>query len=365
MFAARKSGTNNFDTLRVILAGLVVVSHAFPLGRGSNATEPLFVLTHGQSTLGELSVWGFFVISGFLITQSWLRSPSPRLYLKRRVARIYPGFVAAAVFSALVIVPIASDAGAASHISLVEFLFATLRLQSFSMPPVFTGNASPNVLNGSLWSIPFEFWCYIGVLCLGLCRILQRRYLLLAIYASVIGWHVYLDITGWRPGGKILGQIFGYPLFWATVLPFFLAGMLFQQFGGRNLLRRPFVVAAVLLLALSYCIPHGYIVTTPTCGAYALFGLAYSRGLNPLNLGRYGDFSYGVYLYAFPIEQLLVMAAGGAMAPWKLCAMAIPISVVVGALSWFLVERNFLDRSTQLKHEGRLERNRQTEVSTK
>jgi len=80
--------------------------------------------------------------------------------------------------------------------------------------------------------------------------------------------------------------------------------------------------------------------------------LAYLPSLHPLNLGRYGDFSYGTYLYAMPIQQLLVMRAHGQISPWLLFAEAAPLTILVGALSWFLVERHFLQRSSQLKHEG-------------
>jgi len=274
-------------------------------------------------------------------------------FLKRRVSRIYPAFVVTALISAFVIVPLATDTHAHTHVSLTNFFVSTLRLQMFEMPPVFTSNVSPNVLNGSLWSIPFEFWCYVGVLFLGICRLLQRRYLVLAIFFCVIAWHLYLDITGSNPGGKMLGQIFGYPVFWAVVLPFFLAGTLFQLFGARTLLNTPVAIVAVLFLIASYFVPHGIVVAMPTCGAYALLALAYAPALNPLNLGRYGDFSYGVYLYAFPLEQLLVASAGGSMSPFKLFALAALVSLIAGVLSWFLVERRFLSRPAQLKHEGK------------
>jgi peptidoglycan/LPS O-acetylase OafA/YrhL len=363
MSHAKSGSTNNFDSLRLIFAILVIVSHSFPLGRGSNADEPLFALTRGQTTLGNLSVWAFFVISGLLITQSWFRSPSPIKFLTRRVARIYPAFIVTSLLSALVIVPLAADAHRYTPVSLQSFIFNTLRLQIFEMPPVFAKNISPNVLNGSLWSIPFEFWCYLGILFLGVCRLLRRRYLVLGLLVAVVGWHLYLDITGWNPGGKILGQIFGYPVFWATVLPFFLAGTLFELFGGRNLANTRVAIAALFLVVLSYFIPHGFIVTLPTCGAYALLVLAYAPALNPLNLGRYGDFSYGVYLYAFPTEQLLVMSAGGSMSPLKLFALAAPITLVIGALSWYLVERHFLSKPAQQKHEGKLGHNIEKAVS--
>ena len=343
--------TNNFDSIRLVLAVLVILSHAFPLGRGSNATEPLFALTHGQTTIGELSVWGFFVISGFLITQSWIRSPSPISYLKRRAGRIYPGFIVLSLLSALVIVPIASSARIYPQLSVAN-IANVLRLQEFQTPPVFSKNVT-HAMNGSLWSIPYEFWCYLGVLFLGMSRLLHRRCFVIVVFFLVIALHVFMEISGWNPGGKIFAQIFGYPRFWPIVLPFFLAGMLFQLFGGRTLIRSSLIPVALIILVASYFIPHGVAIAMPICGSYLLLALAYLAALHPLNLGRYGDFSYGVYLYAFPIEQLVVMAAGGHMSPLVLFALATPITLLIGSLSWFLVERHFLSKSSQLKHEGK------------
>jgi peptidoglycan/LPS O-acetylase OafA/YrhL len=304
------------------------------------------------------------VISGFLITQSWTRSPKPLKFLKRRVARIYPGFIVAALLSALIVIPFAVDPATRHSVATGSFLLQTLRLQVFDAPPVFVHNAWPNALNGSLWSVPFEFWCYIGILLLGVARMLQRRWLVLALFLAAIAWHLYLSITGWVPGGKILGVIFGFPLFWAIVLPFFLAGSLFHLFGGAALLRKPLMIAALALLIASNFIPNALIVTLPICGAYLLLGLAYLPLLRPVNLGRFGDFSYGTYLYAFPIQQLIVKYGGGTMAPWKLFLLAAPLSVGVGALSWFLVERHFLARESVLKQVASLAQNAATVLAS-
>jgi peptidoglycan/LPS O-acetylase OafA/YrhL len=340
---------NSFDTLRLFFAVLVIFSHSYALGRGSNDTEPLFELTHGQITFGNVSVWSFFVISGFLIAQSWTRSPKPLKFLKRRVSRIYPGFIVAALLTAFVVVPFAADPVTRQPIAIGDFLLQTLRLQVFNVSPVFVHNAHSNALNGSLWSVPFEFWCYIGILLLGVTGILRWRWPVVAIFAAVIAWHLYLSITGWIPGGKILGVILGFPLFWAIVLPFFLAGTLFHLFGGKALFRTPMMVAAFALLVASNFIPNGLLVTLPICGAYLLLGLAYLPWLRPLNLARFGDFSYGTYLYAYPIQQLIVKYHGGTMEPLKLFLLAAPASIGVGALSWFLVERHFLAHESVLK----------------
>jgi hypothetical protein len=195
---------------------------------------------------------------------------------------------------------------------------------------------------------------------LGLAGLLRRRPAIVTLFFLVIGLHLYMDITGWAPSGAILGQIFGYPPFWATVLPFYLAGTLFHLYGGHTLLRLPFLGLAAVLLVASNFVPHGLIVSMPTCGAYLLMSLAYLPSLHPLNLGRYGDFSYGTYLYAMPIQQLLVLAVHGHISPWLLFAEAMPLTLLVGALSWFFVERHFLQRSSQLKHEGALLSRHQT-----
>jgi len=343
---------NNFDSMRLVLAILVIFSHAFPIARGSNATEPLFALTGGQTTIGDLSVWGFFVIGGNLIAQSWLRSSNPWSYLKHRVARIYPGFIVLSCLSVLIVVPLLGPRDELWRIGVGRFLTDTMRLLPVPTPSIFRHNPTPNVLNGSLWSIHYEFWCYFFILISGMCGFLRYRAFLVALLFEFIAWSVYLRITGWRPGGKLLGEVFGYPALWATVLPFFLAGALFHLYGGAKLVRKRYAVAALAVVILSYFVPYGPQVALPTVGAYALLALAYAPRLNFLRLGRYGDFSFGVYLYAFPIEQILEMKAHGNLTPWDLFVLAVPITLGMGALSWFGVEKRFLSRAAQLKHEG-------------
>jgi peptidoglycan/LPS O-acetylase OafA/YrhL len=343
---------NNFDSLRLIFALLVIFSHSFPLLRGSNATEPLSRLSGGQITLGNISVWSFFVISGFLITQSWIRSPSPLRYLKKRIGRIYPGFAVAGLVSALIIVPIAATSTTFVPISLQNYLLNMLQLQPAAVPPVFAHNPSPDVLNGSLWSIPYEFWCYIGVMLLGMTAALRRRYFIVGFFALGLAFHLFLAVRHLEFRGGIIGRIFGFPPFWATVFPFFVAGMLFQLYGGRSLLHKRWLLGALSVTIISRFIPYGLIVTLPTCGAYLLMWLAYWPALHPLRLGRFGDFSYGTYLYAFPIQQLLIMHFGSSLRPWQLFAMAAPLTLATGVLSWFLVEKHFLQRQSELRHEG-------------
>lgn len=354
---------NGFDSLRLLFAVLVILSHSFPLTLGSNATEPLArlaatpLLPLDEMTLGSIAVWAFFIISGFLITKSWQRSNSAWSYLKKRFQRIYPGFIVAVSVCAL-IQAVFADAGKFPLPGFANFVIHTVRLQIFDNLPIFRGNPAPDVLNGSLWSVQYEFWCYIGILVLGVCGLLKNSRWLLSIFVVVVACHAWIDYRRWLPGGMLLGQIFGYPLFWTRVLPFFLAGMYFALNENKVELRRSYAIASAICLILATPFPYLPYIVYPICGAYLLMYMAYWAPVVNLNLGRWGDFSYGTYLYAFPVQQLIIYAAKGRIAPLTLFALATPVSIGLGALSWFFVERRFLPRSTKKRHEQSSDRPR-------
>ncbi len=170
---------NNLDFLRLFFAVLVIFSHGFPLGVGKEAAEPMSRLSGGQTTLGTVAVDSFFIISGFLITHSYLRSRSVGNYFKKRVERIYPGFIVCMLICALVVVPLAGAASPFPHFfsRALNFAAATSLLREFSYQHAFTAN--PNgAINGSVWSISYEFACYIAVAMLGVVGALRRRRLL-------------------------------------------------------------------------------------------------------------------------------------------------------------------------------------------
>ena len=101
--------SNNFDTLRLVAAGSVIFSHAFLLSQGRQDNEPLVLLTGGQSVLGVVGVFVFFVISGFLVTQSFETTGSPLRFLAKRALRIYPGLAACILLCAFVLGPLVTS----------------------------------------------------------------------------------------------------------------------------------------------------------------------------------------------------------------------------------------------------------------
>jgi len=338
---------NNFDFIRLALAVLVIFSHSYPIATATESNEPMALLTRHQATAGDLAVDLFFIISGFLITASFERSSTLASYMKKRVARIYPGFIVAMLFCAFFVLPMSGGhllkTSAASQFA--DFSLQTLRLQEFHYAGAFANNPAPGPINGSTWSIQYEFWCYIGVVVLGIAGILRSNRLMIALFSGSIMLGVLFAIFKWTPGGKMIGIIFGYPPFWARLLPMYLAGMVFYRMRTHIKLTRKWIVWACALLVVAAQIPYGWPLLFPVVGAYLVLALAYHPALRLHGWSRYGDFSYGTYLYAFPIQQLVMQRIGPEGSPVVLFILATPATLVCAIASWHGVERWFLQRA--------------------
>jgi peptidoglycan/LPS O-acetylase OafA/YrhL len=338
------SRQNNFDFMRLSLAVLVIYSHAYALGTGSEAREPFVLLTHGQVSGGAIAVDAFFVMSGFLIAASAERSSTVFSFLRKRFARIYPAFIVAALLTALIVLPLSGGHFLYSRLldRVGDFLIRTLRLTEFSYTGVFTGNPFRDAINGSTWSIAYEFWCYIGVALLLVAGILRRRAVVLGIFFASWVVSILFRWQGWILGGKQLGLLLGPPQIWARMLPLYLAGVIFYLYRDRIPLRASMAAVSALALFAACWFYTGWTVAFPFAGAYLLFWFAFSPSVRLHHVGRFGDFSYGTYLYAFPIEQLIVRWFGHPVMPALLFACATPPSVLIAVASWYGVERRFL-----------------------
>jgi peptidoglycan/LPS O-acetylase OafA/YrhL len=335
---------NNFDLMRLALAVLVIYSHAFALGLGSEATEPFARWTGGQVTGGAIAVDSFFVMSGFLIAASAERSRGVWGFLKKRVARIYPAFAVAALLTVLVVLPLSGGRlvwdGWLGRVG--NFVGQTLWLREFSYAGAFAGNPFPGVINGSTWSIPYEFWCYVGVALLMVTGLLRRRGVVLGLF--VASWLLSLGfrVEGWVLGGKELGAMFGPPQIWARMWPLYLSGVVFWLYRERIALRGWMAAVSAAALVGASLVSWGWTALFPLAGAYLLLWFAFTPGVRLHGFGRFGDFSYGTYLYAFPVEQLVVKVVGHGMAPLALFAAATPVTLLLAVGSWYGVERRFL-----------------------
>jgi len=346
------SRRNNLDFVRLSLSVVVILSHSFPLATGTERQEPFILATHGQTTGGTIAVDLFFVLSGFLIANSFLSSSSLWSYLGKRIRRIYPGFIAAMLVGALLVAPLAS-ASSPFHTASAQignFVLSCVRLREFEYRHAFASNPAPDAINGSTWSISYEFWCYLGVAALGLAGILARRRVVLGIFSLSLFVSFLFAFTGWAPAGSFLGPILGYPPFWARLLPMYLAGVVF--FLNRDRIPHHGYIAAGALgvLVVAACIPLAWAVCFPLAGTYLLFWFGYHPGIHLGNFGKRGDFSYGTYLYAFPIQQLVMRFVGHPISPYLLSGIAVPLTLMAAILSWHLIEKRFIASSAKVRH---------------
>jgi peptidoglycan/LPS O-acetylase OafA/YrhL len=340
----RPTRANNFDFLRLSLAVLVIYSHSYPLGAGSEVNEPLRRCTHGQVTFGAVAVDLFFIMSGYLIAASAERSNSFFDFLKKRVSRIYPAFILCAALMAIVVLPLSGGHFAATSTlaKLGEFSLQTLRLREFHVDGTFGKNPYPGILNGSVWSIQYEFWCYIGVAILASCGLLAKRAWTLALWLASIAISVAFQSQGWILGGKFAGVLLGSPQLWARLLPMYLAGVVFYLFRERMRFTGWTAALSIAALVVASALPLGWTAVFPFAGAYLIFSIAFASWLPLQRVGRFGDFSYGVYHYAFPIEQLLMQGFRRNVSPWLLFICATPLTIAAAIVSWYAVERRFL-----------------------
>lgn len=345
----RRRDGNNFDFLRFILASLVIVSHSPMLLDGDARREPLARITADGLTLGALAVNGFFLISGFLILQSWLFSRGVGDFFKKRVLRIYPAFVVATIFSVL----LAGALGAANaheywrQMDAGYFLQQAKRIASLRIPntpplipntpPVFAGLPYPAV-NGAIWTVRYEFACYLGIAALGLAGLAKRRVFVLACavaaYAVFAAQHLKL-ITLSIDDLPVLGT----PAHWPRFATYFLAGMCFYHFREKF---RPSALGALIAagaLLLGCAVPRMSVFVLPVFGAWLLFAAAFSPAIRLHHFGKHGDFSYGIFLYGWPVQTLLIWHFGRGLHPAALSALALAGAAGLAWCSWHLVER--------------------------
>ena len=340
---------NNFDAIRLAMALLVVFSHSYALRFGTEDFEPMSLATGGHYNSGNVGVWVFFIVSGFLIAHSHERSASVGAYFAKRIRRIYPAYLVATTVCALLVTPLFAPPGwSLSLAEATRTISANLLLANhFPIPDLFTSNPVPAV-NGALWSIKFEFLCYVGVALTGLVALRGRRIALTGAYIAIVLIWCWLDLTGRRPGGpEWLREAIGWPYNWFRVLPNFLAGMIVYHWRAHiprsTGLMLALLAAAFLGFQLGGRGPWGIVAAhllAPPAMAYAVFWFAFHPGIDLSRAARFGDFSYGTYLYAYVIQQMLVATTALPFAIF--IALSMVLSLAAGAASWWLVERHVL-----------------------
>ncbi|MEO8484746.1 MAG: acyltransferase [Betaproteobacteria bacterium] len=323
---------NNLNLLRFVAASLVVYSHSYPLS-GHLADEPLARATR-IFDFASLAVIVFFAISGYLVARSYDRSAGLADFLRSRALRILPAYAATTFYAAFVIGAWATTLPLAEYLTDARtwlYVRRTLLFVGFDrLPGVFADNPYPFAINGSLWTLWLEVSCYAALAVAGLAGALRRPWLALALAVALfaLGETSPRFIAAMPRGDAFLG-----PRLAGT----FVAGTLAYVWRDRIVLS-PWIAAVAL--GAAWALLGTRIEVYGLFGAivYATLVLGYHPAFDLPSFRRFGDYSYGIYVYAYPTQQAIASIVGS-VSPWLLFGFAYPIVLVLGVASWHAIER--------------------------
>jgi peptidoglycan/LPS O-acetylase OafA/YrhL len=323
------SKLNNFSSLRLVFASAVIFSHSPFILSGNVSLEPHL----GSATLGAIAVDGFFLLSGYLITKSFDHDGGIIDFFRKRILRIYPAFLVNMPLCLFILAPLVTKQYRPSPLWLPSLLF----LEGAPVDGTFQGMPAPS-LNGSVWTLAYEFRCYILVAVLGAAFGLRNSRL--AILAACIAFLALSGLGALPSSSGAVYVVLGSPPEIARLFGMFAAGMSFYLWRDRIVYDHKIAAAALCVLAVSIGAPMVANLVIAVCGGYLVFWVAFK--IPALFLSRFGnstDLSYGIYLYAWPIQMIIAYALDRAVNPWALSCVALAGSATAAYFSWTVVEK--------------------------
>ncbi|ORA14156.1 acyltransferase family protein [Mycobacterium arosiense] len=346
--------SNALNAWRLMLAASVIVCHSWGITGRVPSLRPV------NQLLLCVGVDGFFAISGFLITASWLSNPQLREYVAARALRILPGFYVCLVVTAFVIAPIGVAIQGGSAMKLItsgaplEFVLknSAVALVKFDIGGTPRGIPADGAWNGSLWSLIWELMCYIAVAVIGVIGLANRRWISPAIFVvALIGAMLLPPImlpevtAAHQQSGTLIPLLF----LAARTAIMFSAGAFLYQWRDVIPARWSLVAVSLVIVAASSLLPD-YRVVAAIPLAYAVIvsgALVQNRRLR-----LHTDLSYGVYIYACPIQQLLAISGLIWLNPFAFAALSMTATLPLAAASWFLVEKPARSLKRRLKRKS-------------
>jgi peptidoglycan/LPS O-acetylase OafA/YrhL len=334
------SALNSFDVVRLFAALLVVYGHAYPL---TGAASPHFA----GNSVQAIGVKIFFVISGYLILGSWQRDPSAWRFFLRRALRILPGLIVVVLICALILGSLLTSLPGTEYFQNGRswtYLTNIMMRPQYDLPGVFMANVYPNAVNGSLWSLPAEvamyvigpLACVLGAVCLRTPR--RGAVLATSVLLALSIWLLRVSSPATTPvvyGSSLLSFL--------DVAPYFMVGGLYSLYKAERFFNP--VVAAALWILLSVVSLPGLIseLTLYLVLPYVVLTLGTQTTWLGSRLHKFGDISYGVYLYGFPLQQCVALLVPFSRdSAWLNATFTLVPLLIAATLSWRYVERPFM-----------------------
>lgn len=327
---------NSFDLIRLSAAILVLFSHCFPLTR-QDASEP-FIGHTAFGTFGELAVDAFFVISGYLVAGSYIRGSGPLDFVVKRALRLLPALFVAVLLTVLVLGPLVTTLPLQQYFAhdqtrhYLRNLFLDIQ---YYLPFVFTANPYPGAVNGSLWTLPLEALMYLLVMGLGMCKMLTVRGCAIAIIGFAC-LHFAVPSTVFTENGVVL-RLMPYADLTRLGTLYFMGAVL--VFTPVRWLRKNALFWALLVAPIMFTQSPMAKLLSLMALAYVTIAVAHWKSETADTITKMGDYSYGVYVYAFPVQQTCVMLLGNNPSPDAVLITSLPVTLALACASWHLVEK--------------------------
>lgn len=319
---------NNFTAVRIVGGFIVLLRHSFILV-GDDAPEAI-----SMWFVEPIGIWIFFAASGYLLPAAWARNPRPFRYVVNRLSRVIPGLTVVVVVSAFVIGPLVTTLSRSeyfTHPFTWSYLSNIAFLPAYQLPGVFTMNPVSSAVNGSLWSLPPLFACYLIVPVVGLIRERSVRGVLWAAFSvlSAILWSLGVGVETIVWGSRVSEAL-------AVAVVFFGAAALRE-------LRVPLSIPVAAALAIILVCVMAWL---PAYDTYALWiavpyiAITIGSRSTPIlrRAGRFGDPSFGLFLWGFPIQQTLLVLTPNSWNAWTI-PMTAAVCLAIAYASWHFVEK--------------------------
>ena len=339
---------NSFNDLRFIMAALVIYVHAyvFYYGFGQQQVDILTSISNNQISFGTFAVYGFFIISGFFMIQS-LERTNLKNYIKNRFYRIIPAFWVSLFISAFILAPLISSENVFYPLSgsAIEFFFKSAFFHlfgySWEINGVFSTNPFPNAINGSMWTLKHEIACYL-LLPFSMYVAHNSRKILLFI---TIGLFI-LAVSNLQASFLLFKMNTHYWVLSTAEYSSFIVLSTYFFIGACIYSFRDYIVVSkrLIILGIIFClmgiffgnIKLIFLVILPYL--IVSFGVLIKKSFS----SNFGDYSYGLYIYAFPIQQTIIHFYADKLNFIFFVILSYVITILLSILSWHYIENPIL-----------------------